>query len=605
MDLGDDDLLLQCVIEGESEAFLVNVKDSLWHQATFLVADLKEKIHERQHMGSFADALVLWKPKEGNSINTKPKQTLPQRVASARNSGEELDPTDSVLTVFPDQPSLHHIHIIVRKPDAESDRQKRKAGAVLELDVFEQAKKAKLITMAPSDASKTIFYENLQRNASERILDDRPSADSNVPPAPLLYSGFGHFLDIYNGLEDVPSLSKIDFPALEAAVDDFADKMAEFFVSEDVRRDEGLPLLNAIFSCRKEDAPVFMPLHAESFRSFRTDEHNIAAHRSAGTITEFKNKITEITSIPHIEATAYFAQLNIASAHGPQFIGRWRVPCLGITVIGDQVTFYAIILLGHQYRLISLTPTLSCLRSASDLTDRTSLYRAFAAASVLDMRIFEDVRLTLANLPPLIPSMNWRLPAVSSLRKYSDTDDPEHGYLDFQIHDDDIYADPSRLLFLASTSTATLVVIKFTRRYCAELHALCAKLGRAPQLLAFERLPGGWFGVAMNYISTAKPLRIIPKDHVERPRWYKELKEVLNKFHGEDLVHGDLRDTNIIVEDGERVLLVDFDWGGRDGETAYPKWNLHPELKDGRTYNDLKIRKEDDERILAYAFSNL
>ncbi|EDR05855.1 uncharacterized protein LACBIDRAFT_329299 [Laccaria bicolor S238N-H82] len=102
------------------------------------------------------------------------------------------------------------------------------------------------------------------------------------------------------------------------------------------------------------------------------------------------NKITEITSIPHIEATAYFAQLNIASAHGPQFIGRWRVPCLGITVIGDQVTFYAIILLGHQYRLISLTPTLSCLRSASDLTDRTSLYRAFAAASVLDMRIFED-----------------------------------------------------------------------------------------------------------------------------------------------------------------------------------------------------------------------
>ncbi|EDR05854.1 uncharacterized protein LACBIDRAFT_302412 [Laccaria bicolor S238N-H82] len=96
--------------------------------------------------------------------------------------------------------------------------------------------------------------------------------------------------------------------------------------------------------------------------------------------------------------------------------------------------------------------------------------------------------------------MNWRLPAVSSLRKYSDTDDPEHGYLDFQIHDDDIYADPSRLLFLASTSTTTLVVIKFTRRYCAELHALCAKLGRAPQLLAFERLPGGWFGVAMDYI---------------------------------------------------------------------------------------------------------
>jgi serine/threonine protein kinase len=184
-----------------------------------------------------------------------------------------------------------------------------------------------------------------------------------------------------------------------------------------------------------------------------------------------------------------------------------------------------------------------------------------------------------------------------------DTDDSEHCYLDFQIHDDRTHADPSRLLFVASTTSGTLVVIKFTRRYCVELHALCAKLGRAPQLLAFERLPGGWFGIAMEYILTAKPLRTIPKDHVKRPRWQKELQDVLTLFHGENLVHGDLRDTNIIVEDDERVLLVDFDWGGRDGETVYPRWDLNSELKDGRTHSDLKIRKEDDERILASAFS--
>ena len=63
--------------------------------------------------------------------------------------------------------------------------------------------------------------------------------------------------------------------------------------------------------------------------------HNVAARRSAGTITEFKNKIMGITSILEIEATAYFAQLNIASNYGPEFIGQWRVPCLGITVIGE------------------------------------------------------------------------------------------------------------------------------------------------------------------------------------------------------------------------------------------------------------------------------
>ena len=63
----------------------------------------------------------------------------------------------------------------------------------------------------------------------------------------------------------------ISLPALEVALDDFANKMGEFFVNEDARRDEGLPLLNAIFSCRKENTPVFLELHAESCRNFRTD----------------------------------------------------------------------------------------------------------------------------------------------------------------------------------------------------------------------------------------------------------------------------------------------------------------------------------------------
>jgi hypothetical protein len=61
--------------------------------------------------------LSSFQPKGGILINAKPKETLPGRVASARESGEELDAVDSVLTVFPNQPSLDHVHIVVRKPD--------------------------------------------------------------------------------------------------------------------------------------------------------------------------------------------------------------------------------------------------------------------------------------------------------------------------------------------------------------------------------------------------------------------------------------------------------------------------------------------------------
>jgi hypothetical protein len=58
-----------------------------------------------------------FQPTDGNPIKIKPKQTLPGRVASIRESGEELDVGDIILTVFPNQPPLDRLHIIVRKSD--------------------------------------------------------------------------------------------------------------------------------------------------------------------------------------------------------------------------------------------------------------------------------------------------------------------------------------------------------------------------------------------------------------------------------------------------------------------------------------------------------
>ena len=49
--------------------------------------------------------------------------------------------------------------------------------------------------------------------------------------------------------------------------------------------------------------------------------------------------------------------------------------------------------------------------------------------------------------------------------------------------------------------------------------------------------------------------------------------DLVHSFYGQNLVHGDLRDTNILVqEEGERlsIQLIDFDWGGVEGEVRYP-----------------------------------
>ncbi|KAJ3505993.1 hypothetical protein NLJ89_g7119 [Agrocybe chaxingu] len=95
--------------------------------------------------------------------------------------------------------------------------------------LFELAKKAKLTKLTPSDASKPTTYQDMQHDDLQRVLDDRPSPDLDIPPAALLYSGFGHFIDVLNGSDDVPLLENVDFPALEDAVDNFAAAMNNFF----------------------------------------------------------------------------------------------------------------------------------------------------------------------------------------------------------------------------------------------------------------------------------------------------------------------------------------------------------------------------------------
>ncbi|CAG8659022.1 4821_t:CDS:2, partial [Paraglomus occultum] len=48
----------------------------------------------------------------------------------------------------------------------------------------------------------------------------------------------------------------------------------------------------------------------------------------------------------------------------------------------------------------------------------------------------------------------------------------------------------------------------------------------------------------------------------------RRVEEVVNTFHEQNFVHGDLRDTNLFVQkNGEgKFMLIDFDWSGTAGE---------------------------------------
>ena len=52
--LGDDGLRLLCIIQGETEAFPIDVEGASWPSPKFMVGDLKEKIQQKRKDGSLA-----------------------------------------------------------------------------------------------------------------------------------------------------------------------------------------------------------------------------------------------------------------------------------------------------------------------------------------------------------------------------------------------------------------------------------------------------------------------------------------------------------------------------------------------------------------------
>ncbi|KAH9064557.1 hypothetical protein EDB87DRAFT_1251264 [Lactarius vividus] len=357
------------------------------------------------------------------------------------------------------------------------------------LDVHSRLKRTRLATQPPSILASS-------KNSQERLLDDRPEPDFGVSPIPLLYSGFGHFLDIMDGHDYVPGLTNIKVAQLRKAVDHFATKMTTLIETEEDRREEGL----------------------EDFGNFsRSDGHNMVDGTST-IVVKFKRSLAGISTIPQVEVAGYVARLDARLAKETYL--RWRVPCLGLTIVDCDITFYALLAVDHRIRLIRLTPTLSCIQSASDGRDRESLYLAFSAASVLQARILEGARIltkiltrpitgpSTSEIPAETPTPARRYPAISKLLKYPTTPGPDN-YLFFEICG--VFDGPvrDRLLYKARRierldlgSDDKFILIKFVRQYSIDLHQFCAEAGHAPLILGYERLPGGWYAVAMEYIES-------------------------------------------------------------------------------------------------------
>lgn len=131
---------------------------------------------------------------------------------------------------------------------------------------------------------------------------------------------------------------------------------------------------------------------------------------------------------------------------------------------------------------------------------------------------------------------------------------------------------PHRALFRAiatdKTGRTTRVVVKFTSSYGKEAHQHMVQHRAAPQLLycAKEATVGGLVVVVMEYVDGLTYAE--NRDKVSEEA-ITALKTKLHNLHEKSLVFGDLRPPNVIISEG-RLVLIDFDWSGKEGEVHYP-----------------------------------
>ncbi|KAF9648216.1 hypothetical protein BDM02DRAFT_3115685 [Thelephora ganbajun] len=458
----------------------------------------------------------------------------------------------------------------------------------------------KIVDEAPSRVSQPESYKALQSQSEQRNLDDRPSADRFIPPISLLYDGFGVFEDVRRGIK-VLGEDDILEGQLWGKVNAFVDRMAEFYDSEAERRADVVHHLEEMFHARKDPSKIGA-CHITS------DGHLNGAHEAMVFCVECKNELSNISCEPSAELVSY-----VASSFKEQLRGKhralfhaWRVPALGMTQIGPFVQFFGIVMLAPQMRVVHLTPMLPLAIPTDDEQSLRNIFLAFKAASIVVAKIQADVRRLLQETTlPEIPLESRELPSVTDIEAPHTSASPSR--IKFTLvgrYDQEVVY---RNLYHARLDpTNEEIYVKFTRQYSRELHVFCAKRGLAPELLGFERLTGGWFALAMKKVDIVEPWKI--QSFPELETWKKEIRQLVKDFHQEGLVHGDLRLANFIFTEGEsprRMLLIDFDWGGKAGEVFFPPGQLVEDLKVQDDRLDRPITKEHDDRVLAGAFTRL
>jgi hypothetical protein len=187
-------------------------------------------------------------------------------------------------------------------------------------DYLEGARSSKLARLEPSKANDASIYENLQEKQQEKILDDCPKPDTDIPPLPLLYFGFGEFHDVVEN----PSANLLDTDLMNE-VDQLANNTC-YLGYEKGKQLNMQDHLHKIFSL---DASREFSHAVGNVSQATTDGYLLASHGGPLLVIDYKRQIT----MAEPQLASYFIRLALKPVE--HVFRRWRQPALGLLIRGE------------------------------------------------------------------------------------------------------------------------------------------------------------------------------------------------------------------------------------------------------------------------------
>ncbi|KAF9471860.1 hypothetical protein BDN70DRAFT_819476 [Pholiota conissans] len=408
----------------------------------------------------------------------------------------------------------------------------------------------KRLPLAPSTDGRPAEFISTQRKVATQIPCNRPFGAPMPVPLPLLHPVFGQFIQNSREIAPTPNDVKLVRALVEA--------MANIYVVEDDRR-------YMIWDVFDEGN---IPIVESSMDAFHADG-DIVKHGFRSLIAGFIDEIGSSGPEPSFQATLqYFeATRQKAIAHTYSVL-----PCIILLFFGPYIAF-AGAAWTDQPNIQMLSPAIPCHYHPTDVSTELSLVRHLSALRIAVASLqqyYQNISQSHSSRDPRFPyptSFTDRNGTVQSFAIKERTPDylPYFGTID-GLRDDNA------------------ICIKFVTRYCLEAHELLASKGLAPELLAVEHLPGGWYMVVMrdlraDYVNlydfcSDKPDWTLEPKHNARDLLSSKIEDCLKQLHRAGFVHGDVRHGNILVKttgfDDGSFVMVDFDFAGKIGEVRYP-----------------------------------